>query len=208
MATRLLPESVCNVVHAFHNVINFQNGSREERFLVISELCTGDLFDFILNSPGHCISEQQTQPVFLSICESVQKLHLKGLIHRDIKPDNVLQDKNGKWKIADFGWAKLIPDGAAAVMHTSNLGTARHNAPEVSTGIYSMSVDVFSLGTTLYFMLSGQLPYLDWEVENKAHNKGMEFLETKMWEKASPEVTVLLAQMLEGDASKRITVTR
>ncbi len=63
LASHYAPRFVCNVVDAFHNVINFSNGIKEERYLVVMELCTGDLFDYILNKPNHKISEDDARYV-------------------------------------------------------------------------------------------------------------------------------------------------
>jgi serine/threonine protein kinase len=143
----------------FHNIINFSNGVSEERFLVVVELCQGDLFDYIIKAPGHSISELSARCVshfplaphplaphplpphnypfshfmtilsadgdriaFRSIVMAIGALHAHGVVHRDIKPDNILIDMAGTFKIADFGWAKVLSSSAST--NTSILGLA------------------------------------------------------------------------------------
>ncbi len=93
------------------------------------------------------------------IAEALDVAHRKGVVHRDIKPQNVLVTASGDVKVADFGIA--LAAGAATVAQTSVvLGTASYMSPEQAVGSTATpKSDLYSLGVVLYEMLTGDLPY-------------------------------------------------
>ena len=97
--------------------------------------------------------------VTLQVAEALRFAHQHGLVHRDIKPHNVLLTEAGDAKVADFGIARAC--SAAAVTRTNFvLGTAQYIAPEQATGEpASPRSDLYSLGVVLYEMLTGEVPY-------------------------------------------------
>ncbi len=97
------------------------------------------------------------------VCEALQYAHDRGVVHRDIKPENVLIDRDGKVKIADFGLAKLVQNGAADFTLTGAgqvMGTLHYMAPEQYRTPKDVDhrADLFSLGVVFYEMLTGELP--------------------------------------------------
>ncbi len=96
------------------------------------------------------------------ICEALQCAHDHGIVHCDIKPENLLMDKQGTVKIADFGIAKLVQPSPAlptVFENTPNAeGTPTYAAPEQSTGNADRRSDIYSLGVVLYEMLTGEAP--------------------------------------------------
>jgi hypothetical protein len=105
----------------------------------------------------------ETLKVFLQICDALQYAHEEGVIHRDVKPENILLDRRGRVKMADFGLAKLLgatlAEGRLTVTRQV-MGTLRYMAPEQLEGAAQIDhrADIYSLGVVLYEMLTGTSP--------------------------------------------------
>lgn len=114
---------------------------------------------------GHHLNTRQRLALATKICDAADHAHQRGLIHRDLKPGNILVDETGQPKILDFGVARVTESDAQATLQTDLgqiLGTLDYMSPEQvladPQGVDTRS-DVYSLGVVLYELLSGRLPY-------------------------------------------------
>ena len=107
---------------------------------------------------------EQALNIIPVMCEALQYAHSQGVLHCDIKPENILLDAKGRVKIADFGIAKILDekgDGGMLLTHSgARLGTAPYMAPEQieKPGSVDHRADIYSLGVVFYEMLTGELP--------------------------------------------------
>ena len=114
----------------------------------------------------HKLSTRQRLDLMTHICEAVHHAHQRGLIHRDLKPGNILVDPSGEPKILDFGVARMTGNEDDATRQTSTgqiIGTLSYMSPEqVLADPLELDTrsDVYSLGVILYELLSGRLPYV------------------------------------------------
>ncbi len=93
--------------------------------------------------------------------EALKHAHAENMVHRDIKPDNILITKKGIVKVADFGLAKAMDEDVSMTQSGTGLGTPLYMAPEQARNAKHVDhrVDLYALGATLYHMLTGKLPF-------------------------------------------------
>jgi serine/threonine protein kinase len=110
--------------------------------------------------------------IAMQVCEALQFAHSHGVVHRDVKPANVLIDERGHLKVADFGLAKVIgPSSAHQLTAASDtLGTPEYMAPEAVSREHEVDhrADIYSLGVMLYEMLTGHVPKGAWEPPSRS----------------------------------------
>jgi serine/threonine protein kinase len=125
---------------------------------VILDLCTGgDLLSYILEHPG--IYPSTVRPWLIQILSALEYLHLRGIAHRDVKPDNILITSTGDVKLADFGCCEEIAHNA----EPRASGTICYAAPEIflKTSRVGVKADIWSFGILLYTLFSGRWPWMD-----------------------------------------------
>jgi predicted Ser/Thr protein kinase len=113
----------------------------------------------------HKLDTRQRLTLMIQICEAVEHAHRRGVIHRDLKPGNILVDQNGQPKILDFGLARVTDSDIEATRQTDVgqlLGTLAYMSPEqvlADPSAVDNRSDVYALGVVLYELLAGKLPY-------------------------------------------------
>lgn len=140
--------------------------------------------------------------VTLVCAEALHHAHEQNMIHRDIKPDNILVTARGVVKVADFGLAKALDEDVSMTQSGTGLGTPLYMAPEQARNAKHVDkrTDIYALGSTLYYFLTGKLPFMG---ENTlelivAKEKG-QFTSAR---KLNPEVPERLALMIDKMIAK------
>jgi hypothetical protein len=109
------------------------------------------------------LSPREALALVPQLCEALQAAHEEGVVHRDVKPENILIDRRGRAKVADFGLAKIAGRPAGDVSLTAPeqaVGTLHYMAPEQVRGARAVDhrADIYSLGVVFYELLTGELP--------------------------------------------------
>ncbi len=108
------------------------------------------------------LSEREAIEIAIQIADALQHAHSKGLIHRDVKPKNIMITKEGVAKLADMGLARAVSDKEMAEAEAGKaFGTPYYISPEQIRGERQIGppADIYSLGATLYHMVTGSVPY-------------------------------------------------
>jgi serine/threonine protein kinase len=105
------------------------------------------------------LTDERAVDLAIGICEGLSKAHQTGVVHRDIKPGNILLDADGRPKVVDFGVASI--EGYDRLTRTGSIvGTVNYMSPEQVRGeVTDHRTDIFSFGTVFYEMLTGKLPF-------------------------------------------------
>ncbi|MBZ0269559.1 serine/threonine protein kinase, partial [bacterium] len=152
------------------------------------------------------LSEARAVPITMQIASGLSAAHTEGIIHRDVKPANVLLGESDQVRIVDFGLASVIREAENRLTRTGHLvGTPHYMAPELIRGEdVDGRADLYSLGVMMYEMLSGKLPYdgdnpmhvlfrhLDGDAPQLADVAGV-----------SPELSAIVARLMATDPEER-----
>ena len=97
--------------------------------------------------------------ISIQICSALSKAHSRNIIHRDIKPHNIIMNSDGVPKVADFGIARSVSNDSAT-MKIDTIGSVHYSSPEQARGGYTdEKSDIYSIGICIYEMITGKLPF-------------------------------------------------
>ncbi|OXB54538.1 hypothetical protein ASZ78_002609 [Callipepla squamata] len=178
--------------------------------LVLELVTGGELFERIVERCRY--SEQDAAHAVRQILEAVAYLHANGVVHRDLKPTNLLYATpapDAPLKIADFGLSKIVEEGVA--MKTS-CGTLGYCAPEILRGCaYGPEVDMWSVGVITYILLCGFEPFEDERGERYMYERTLkceyEFL-SPWWDEVSLNAKDLVKNLIVLDPKERLTAVQ
>ena len=151
----------CSINHP--NIVNVLDvGDDKERnfcYIIMEYVDGGTVRDVLHKTPR--LSEVDALIIAEAVAEALQAAAEQKIVHRDIKPDNIMLTRRGEVKLADLGIAKNTDDNVQLTKSHVMMGTPAYLAPEQAQDAHSVDVraDIYSLGATLYEMLTGQIPY-------------------------------------------------
>jgi len=203
--------SILREVKGHPFIIELHDVFESDAFIfLVFELCrNGELFDYLTSVVT--ISEKKTRYIMRQIFEGIEYIHSRNIVHRDMKPENILLDDSLNVKITDFGFARHLSEGQKL---TELCGTPGYLAPETlkcnmfdDAPGYSKEVDIWACGVIMFTLLVGCPPF--W------HRKQMIMLRNIMegkysftspeWADISEEPKDLIRKCLVVDPAKRIT---
>lgn len=141
------------------NIVNILDvGTQDDIDYIVMELITGKTLKELINYSGK-LTYNTAIKIALQIAKALDCAHRNNIIHRDIKPQNILVTENGEVKVTDFGIAKST-DSQTITNTTSIIGSAHYLSPEQAKGTYiDFRSDIYSFGIVLYEMVTGRLPF-------------------------------------------------
>jgi len=156
-AARFLNEARCVASLKHPNIVPiFDLGLEGNVPYLVMEVVDGPALAEVIKDGT--LSTCQAQIVGIQIANALEEAHKAGIVHRDVKPGNILRAGSDNWKLVDFGVAH-IPDSSLTTAGDF-LGTPAYSAPESLTGEGATTAsDIYGLGATLFHMLSGKPPY-------------------------------------------------
>ncbi len=158
-ASRMAHASIVRVYDAGEDVETDADGSSHPVPFIVMELVTGHLLKDIISEGPVPVSDSIRY--LDGILEALEYSHRAGVVHRDIKPGNVMVTEAGQVKVMDFGIARAVSDSSSTVAETTAIiGTASYFSPEQAKGEpVDARADLYSAGVVLYELLTGRTPF-------------------------------------------------
>ncbi|EAY22030.1 CAMK family protein kinase [Trichomonas vaginalis G3] len=168
-------------------------------YIILEYAAHGELFDFLVERGS--FSVEMATYLFRQLIYGLEFLHIHQICHRDIKPENILLDAHDNVKIADFGFARWMPENTA---YTA-CGSPHYTAPEVIIGLPydGRAADIWSCGVVFYTLMCGRLPFDEPTVRKllaRVRSGKYQMPDFPM------DIKDLITKMLTVDPSKRITL--
>ncbi|OQA87182.1 MAG: Serine/threonine-protein kinase PknB [Lentisphaerae bacterium ADurb.Bin242] len=162
--TRFIREAktACEIRHS--NVVNVMDVETDDArglSYIVMEYVDGGTVRNLLKAAKR-LTEEQALVIIEAVCEALAAAEEYGIVHRDIKPDNIMLTRRGDVKLADLGIAKSVDEEDVCLTRTNvMMGTPAYLSPEQARDAKHVDIraDIYSLGATFYEMLTGQVPY-------------------------------------------------
>ena len=140
------------------NVVNvYDVGQDRGLYYMVMELVEGITLKDYIEKKGR-LSAKETVSIAIQMVTGLQAAHNQHIIHRDIKPQNIIISKDGKVKVTDFGIARATT--STQTISTSVMGSVHYTSPEQARGgVVDEKSDIYSIGITLYEMVTGHVPF-------------------------------------------------
>jgi len=187
------------------------DGSTMRTVLLVLEYCPGgELFDILFYAER--LDEVSARTYFRQLVHGLRAVHKAGVVHRDIKPQNLLLDSAFCLKITDFGLSKIMSTKEEQVMWTTQVGTRGYQAPEIlKRQKYTNACDIFAAGVVLFILLAGYPPFEAAHRSDRWYKLLIQGHSEKFWDlhhrvAISEDAKFLLEGMLSYKARNRITL--
>lgn len=139
------------------NIVNvYDVGEDRGLYYMVMELVEGITLKSYIDKKG-ALSAREVISIAIQMCAGIEAAHKHHIIHRDIKPQNIMISKDGKVKVTDFGIARAT---TSHTVSSNAMGSVHYTSPEQARGgISDAKSDIYSVGITLYEMITGELPF-------------------------------------------------
>ncbi|HZJ82902.1 MAG TPA: Stk1 family PASTA domain-containing Ser/Thr kinase [Clostridia bacterium] len=157
---RFKRESQAAASLSHHNIVNvYDVGQEGDIYYIVMEYICGDTLKEFVQEKGKLESKEAIK-IALQIAAALEHAHRNGIVHRDIKPQNILMSKDGSVKVADFGIARAATSVTVTLAGSNVMGSVHYFSPEQAKGGHvDAKSDIYSLGIVLYEMVTGVLPF-------------------------------------------------
>jgi tRNA A-37 threonylcarbamoyl transferase component Bud32 len=178
--------------------------ANEHGLYLIMEYVDGMPLDDYIQKLGKPIEEDLAIEITKQIVSACSHAHSKGVVHRDIKPGNVMITKDNKVKILDFGIAKIVNEEVNKLTKTGlQVGTVYYMAPEQVQGHpITFQTDIYSIGVTLYQMVTIENPYKEFNTEFQIYKKIIEEPLSNV-QKKNPDLSVFIDKVIQKATRKK-----
>jgi eukaryotic-like serine/threonine-protein kinase len=154
-------EAVARLEHP--NIVQiYEIGEHEGQPYIAMQLVEGESLAERITRLGEGLKESDAALLMVKVALAVHHAHERGVLHRDLKPGNILIDENGEPHLIDFGLAKCLEHDSGLTQTGAFLGTPSYASPEQAAGqtkSITIASDIYSLGAILYALLTGQPPF-------------------------------------------------
>lgn len=150
-------QSAARLTHP--NIVSvFDVGQEYNIYYIVMELIQGKTLKQIISEEG-ALPWKWTVNIAIQICSALEMAHRNGIVHRDIKPHNIIITEDGIAKVTDFGIAKAVSNSTITAFGTT-IGSVHYFSPEHARGGYTdAKSDLYSLGVVMYEMITGKVPF-------------------------------------------------
>lgn len=142
------------------NIVNIYDvGQEGDIHYIVMEYVDGKTLKEYIREKGRLDPEEAAR-ICIQICQALSHAHKNGIVHRDIKPQNILISRDGDVKVADFGIARAATTATVTMAGSNVIGSVHYFSPEQARGgLVSYQSDIYSLGIVLYEMVTGVVPF-------------------------------------------------